>query len=216
MNIKEFHTYFTEFADNVTETNLIEDVQYDLSKGAFYSEIMPLIETSYQEYMKNPLGFNIWEGMGLSRDEVKNCSFLRYLLDPMANHGQRDLFLKCFLKLPQINGTEFFKETPLNEIHVNTEEYVDSDSRIDISIRSKRHIILIEAKIDATEQPKQLERYEIILNRTAVGTANKRLIFLTFMSLRVMATKVTHIYGMWDNFLLDLIVIGGIPKAKPW
>jgi hypothetical protein len=42
--------------------------------------------------------FNIFEAIGVVRQEIRHSNFLAFLLDPSQNHRLDDIFLKRFLK----------------------------------------------------------------------------------------------------------------------
>jgi len=124
--------------------------------------------------------FNIFSVMGMERNEVKTHSaMIAELLNPNGSHGQGDIFLRNFLeniakcKVLSNDGKE--KETldkwklrnPIaNEsvIIMKEKSYPNvkdfgTDNRIDIVVEFDNLIMLIENKIDAADQPKQLKRY---------------------------------------------------------
>jgi len=92
-------------------------------------------------------------------DENKMSEILIFLLDPKANHGQGDIYLKKFFELFKINikGSD--------DISVLREH-----KKIDILIRVGNAFVIIESKYrGAKDQDQQLERYynEIIQNKGA-------------------------------------------------
>ena len=42
--------------------------------------------------------FNIFEAVGMVRQEIRHSNFLAFLLNPSASHRLGDIFLKTFLK----------------------------------------------------------------------------------------------------------------------
>ena len=48
--------------------------------------------------------FNIFESLGLVRQEIRHSAFLRWLLDPTETHGLGDYWLRQFLKKVIKNG----------------------------------------------------------------------------------------------------------------
>lgn len=109
--------------------------------------------------------FNVFQILGLQSDEVRlHSSFLAELLNPKGSHWQGDLYLRFF-----INQIKLIKEVTFDtvsaqafvEYHtIKITEDGENGGRIDILIKDKygRHII-IENKIYAGDQPKQLSRY---------------------------------------------------------
>jgi len=51
------------------------------------------------EHLETALAqFNLFEALGAVRQELRHSDFLGFLLNPAANHGLGDAFLKIFLK----------------------------------------------------------------------------------------------------------------------
>ena len=116
--------------------------------------------------------YNIFEVMHAQGDEVyTHSAIIASLLNPKHNHGCESAFLKIFIHnliefLPN-SGFEF--DTDLEKCHVYVEYNIgniSSDSetggRIDIIIESEKRekAIIIENKIYAVDQYKQLYRYK--------------------------------------------------------
>jgi hypothetical protein len=124
--------------------------------------------------------FNIFNLLGLERYEVTTHSvILAELLDPAGSHGQGGLFLKLFLS--RIGYPDFANR--ITEDPECQDEWLvwrESD-RIDISIRSPRHglLVFIENKIDAGEQDKQIERYRLLMDAQHHRYSERCLVFLT-------------------------------------
>ncbi len=103
--------------------------------------------------------FNIFSVLQMESDEVKTHSrFLAELLNPKGSHGQKDVFLKKFIDRFEIldfetENAEVFVEFYIGEVTPN------SGGRIDILVRNKSDVVMIENKIYASEQPNQLTRY---------------------------------------------------------
>src|SRR3712207_2829548 len=60
--------------------------------------------------------FNIFEAIGVVRQELRHSDFLAFLLDPQGNHGLRDIFLKRLLQ--QVLATVQDDEVPLTPIEL--------------------------------------------------------------------------------------------------
>jgi len=106
--------------------------------------------------------FNIFQILGVESDELSHSRMLASLLDPDGLHGKGDLFLRLFLETAGIHN---FNTT---SAAVTTEKYIgrvdfeqDTGGRIDIVITGKnsQRPIIIENKIYAEDQGKQLVRY---------------------------------------------------------
>lgn len=116
--------------------------------------------------------FNVFEVMHAQRDEVyTHSAIIASLLNPKWNHGCNSIFLKIFVdhlkeSLPIV---DFSLDTDLEKCHVDVEYYIgsissgnESGGRIDIIIQSEKRdkAIIIENKIYADDQKKQLYRYK--------------------------------------------------------
>lgn len=93
---------------------------------------------------------NIFSALRGKHDEVRlHSRFLCYLLDPTQNHGLKEKALTYFLEELEVDGFD------ITNVKVRAEY-----SHIDILItNSDRQAIVIENKISAGDQPKQLYRY---------------------------------------------------------
>lgn len=116
--------------------------------------------------------YNIFEVMHAQGDEVyTHSAIIASLLNPMWNHGCKSTFLKIFVdhlkeSLPNV---DFSFDTDLEKCHVYVEYNIgnissekESGGRIDIIIQSEKRdkAIIIENKIYADDQEKQLYRYK--------------------------------------------------------
>lgn len=132
--------------------------------------------------------FNLFSELGMSTDEVHlHSAFLAMLLNPKSSHGQGDKFLIPFVvllneKCPYLS--------PLKMATTNASAYVEKDigpikdehgGRLDIYVTDKRECrIIIENKINAGDQPKQLKRYWNFAQDKCKGNPNNyRIAYLT-------------------------------------
>ncbi|HZF86211.1 MAG TPA: PD-(D/E)XK nuclease family protein [Burkholderiaceae bacterium] len=113
---------------------------------------------------------NPWAAAALRRDEVRNASVLAWFLDPRGGHGCGDALLVSLLD--RIRGRlPDFPERPSPRCTVAVEECPDGSraNRVDIQVDDPTFIVVVEVKIDAPEQPGQLERYCRIAAERACG-----------------------------------------------
>lgn len=115
--------------------------------------------------------FNVFDILNLNSDEVKHSLFISNLLNAKGKHGQKDLFLKLFINQILNRFENQDKEYVLKSFKTNTSnsvteksignksEDVSNGGRIDIIINDGQHNIIIENKIYASDQEKQLFRY---------------------------------------------------------
>jgi hypothetical protein len=108
--------------------------------------------------------FNIFEAIGVVRQELRHSDFLAYLLDPRGNHGLGDAFLKRFLQRVLITTEDIsVGVTPIElELQDMTRTEVRKEwKHIDILLLDGEYklAIIIENKIESGERPGQLQRY---------------------------------------------------------
>lgn len=113
------------------------------------------LERAREVHLKATHGrFNVFTTLLDASDEVRlHTRFLAHLLDPKERHDCGRLFLDLFLeviKLPELKNQKCQK--------VITEHYT-GDGYIDIYLEFEQATLVIENKINAGDQYKQLERY---------------------------------------------------------
>lgn len=119
--------------------------------------------------------FNLFDVLGIARQETQHSAFLAWLLDPRGSHGLRDYFLRGFL-------TQAAAEARENGILALTPLDVDSWKLSDIKVATERHridillmdendgfVCLIENKIRSGEHSDQLNRYLRTVEREYEG-----------------------------------------------
>lgn len=103
--------------------------------------------------------FNIFNILDVSVCELSHSAFLSELLSPNGSHGKGSIFLKKFLNII-CPGMDLEAEGA----KVSCEKSVEN-GRIDILIEAKNFALVIENKIYANDQDKQLKRYYDYLNK---------------------------------------------------
>lgn len=129
------------------------------------SEIVLKDKVQQEEKRKRGENFNIFSVIGVQRKEVRlHSAFIAELLNPQGNHGLGDRFLVAFLE-KALDKKNHSIETKTAKVVV---EYVigpisedgKRGGRIDILLTDKKNnAIIIENKIDASDQENQLLRY---------------------------------------------------------
>ena len=116
--------------------------------------------------------YNIFEVMHAQGDEVfTHSAIIASLLNPKWNHGCKSTFLRIFVDhlKESLSNVDFSFDTDLEKCHVYVEYNIgnissesESGGRIDIIIQSEKrdNAIIIENKIYAGDQKKQLYRYK--------------------------------------------------------
>lgn len=103
--------------------------------------------------------FNIFRICGVNHYENTHSSILAELLNPQGSHSLKNQFLDAFLET--IGKSFTLKDFDSTNATVHT-EHVTDNGRIDILIKDhKKNAIIIENKIYACDQPKQLIRYNV-------------------------------------------------------
>lgn len=150
--------------------------------------------------------FNIFQVLGLTSDELSHSSFISTLLDPQGTHGKSHIFLKLFLD--EVGIKDFSPENA----KVETEKFIgkinknhDNGGRIDVVITDKNsnNQILIENKIYAIDQEKQLFRYHESKN-------DAKLLYLT---LNGIDASIQSLNGLTDN---DYLRVSYRENIKNW
>ena len=146
------------------------------------SQLLPLHHAEQERLKKEKEEgkcFNVFSALNMCSDEVRlHSRLLATLLNPKANHGLGNEFLKLFLialGLPEDYIThckEQIVERPIGEVTETT------GGRIDIILEDREHAIIIENKIYAGDQPNQLLRYHNYGVKT-FGENNFKLVYLT-------------------------------------
>ena len=134
-----------------------------------------LIENPDLERLEIMLGeFNLFEALGVVRQELRHSDFLGFLLDPRQNHGLADSFLTLFLR-KAIQAADL-GGLPFTALDVTLWDLADTEVRrewrnIDILIlnRSLKLAIVVENKVGSPEHSGQLLRYLDIVRQEFAG-----------------------------------------------
>ena len=115
--------------------------------------------------------FNIFEALGVVRQEIRHSNFLAWLLNPAQSHGLGDSFLRGFLLKTSVKVSEGGSKT-LSPIDVDVWDLSATDVRrewknIDITLldKSNKFVCVIENKIYSAEQSGQLCRYRKLVQK---------------------------------------------------
>ena len=125
--------------------------------------------------------YNLFSILRIEGSELKHSALIANLLDPEGSHGCGDAFLRAFFEIA-LKGTAYpFEDCTLP--HSYTEYYTgpiagDTGGRIDILVKSSHYGLIIENKIYAGDQDKQLTRYDNYGKET-FGADGYLLVYLT-------------------------------------
>lgn len=132
-----------------------------------FLEIPELLKNNYKKEQE----FNLFTVLRGSNDEVRlHSRFISELLNPRGSHNMGCTFFKAFLHSMNIEGFE------IEDGYTVDKEW----DHIDIFIRTPRkQAIIIENKIDAGDQEKQLSRYYHAMRNEQISEDNLYLLYLT-------------------------------------
>ena len=158
------------------------DTELDIQR--FFQEvasICALEQAQQEERNRKGENFNLFSILSIERYELKPSALIANLLDPKGSHGCGDAFLRAFFEIA-LKGTAypFESSTPLDS---RTEHYTgpiagDTGGRIDILVKSSHYGLIIENKIYAGDQDKQLIRYDNY-GKEIFGADGYLLVYLT-------------------------------------
>ena len=156
----------------------LDDIQQFFQEVA---SICALEQAQQEERNRKGENYNLFSILNIERYELKHSALIANLLDPKGSHGCGDAFLRAFFEIA-LKGTAypFESSTPPNSY---TEYYTgpiagDTGGRIDILVKSSRYGLIIENKIYAGDQDKQLTRYDNYGKET-FGADGYLLVYLT-------------------------------------
>ena len=158
------------------------DTELDIQQ--FFQEvasICALEQAQQEERNRKGENYNLFSILSIERYELKHSALIANLLDPKGSHGCGDAFLRAFFEIA-LKGTAYpFEKCTLP--HSYTEYYTgpiagDTGGRIDILVKSSHYGLIIENKIYAGDQDKQLTRYDNY-GRETFGADGYLLVYLT-------------------------------------
>lgn len=158
------------------------DTELDIQR--FFQEVASICalgQAQQEERNRKGENYNLFSILSIERYELKHSALIANLLDPKGSHGCGDAFLRAFFEIA-LKGTAypFESSTPPQSY---TEYYTgpiagDTGGRIDILIQSSCYGLIIENKIYAGDQDKQLTRYDNYGKKT-FGADGYLLVYLT-------------------------------------
>ena len=154
------------------------DIQRFFQKVA---NICALEQEQQEERNRKGENFNLFSILSIERYELKHSALIANLLDPKGSHGCGDAFLRAFFEIALKERTYLFEDCTLPDSY--TEYYTgpivgDTGGRIDILVKSSHYGLIIENKIYAGDQDKQLTRYDNYGKKT-LGAGKYLLAYLT-------------------------------------
>ena len=156
----------------------------ELNIQRFFQEvasICALEQAQQEERNRKGENYNLFSILSIERYELKHSALIANLLDPKGSHGCGDAFLRAFFEIALKERAYPFKDCTLPDSY--TEYYTgpivgDTGGRIDILVKSSSYGLIIENKIYAGDQDKQLTRYDNYGKET-FGADKYLLVYLT-------------------------------------
>lgn len=158
------------------------DTELDIQQ--FFQEVEKICtheQALQEERHRKGENYNLFSILRIEGSELKHSALIANLLDPKGSHGCGDAFLRAFFEIALKERTYPFEDCTLP--HSYTEYYTgpiagDTGGRIDILVKSSRYGLIIENKIYAGDQDKQLTRYDNYGKKT-FGADRYHLVYLT-------------------------------------
>lgn len=134
-----------------------------------------VVDNAELESLEARLGqFNIFDAIGVARQELRHSDFLAFLLDPRQSHGLGDVLLKRLLQKALVAARQ--ATAPIGPIDLDVwsldRVVVQREWRnIDLLLTDESHqlAVIIENKIGSAEHSDQLGRYLRIVQETYPG-----------------------------------------------
>jgi hypothetical protein len=169
--LQQFGDLLSRFQEIAEASHLARDDDLSIEEAR---EVLDRFQSLWQPYLEEnaeaPPSINIWKVTGLGLDEVGNCRFLKWLLDPNESHCQGTRLLRCLF---DAMSEQWIGD--VDTILVRREVFTpEGDSRLDIVIESRSVFACIEVKIQAQESREQLARNfksvgEVLRGRRFIG-----------------------------------------------
>lgn len=144
-------------------------------------KVSEILEEYQGDRDKRGLDYNIFTLMDIERDEVTTHEHMIYtILNDRRNLNLREEIVESFL----IN-MGLSKSFSNEKWDVERQYYTENNGIMDLFFRTSGHskkCVVVELKVDAVDQPKQLKRYEeYVLENFYKGNSNRnhRIIYLT-------------------------------------
>ena len=158
------------------------DKKQDIQR--FFQEVASICtheQALQEERHRKGENYNLFSILNIERYELKHSALIANLLDPKGSHGCGDAFLRAFFEIALKERTYLFEDCTL--LHSYTEYYTgpiagDTGGRIDILVTSSDYGLIIENKIYAGDQDKQLTRYDNY-GKEIFGADGYLLVYLT-------------------------------------
>ena len=139
----------------------------DLHRFQHLLNNVSIISKKYDDIAKiTGENFNIFSVMSMeSNERYTHSAIIGELLNPKGSHSQGSVFLKLFFE--EISDFNVFENFDFDNAQIILEEFIGTRANnaefsgyIDIVIKEKKNVVVIENKIYAGDQYEQLKRYK--------------------------------------------------------
>ncbi|WP_427873510.1 PD-(D/E)XK nuclease family protein [Flavobacterium sp. MMS24-S5] len=162
-----------------------EQIDEDIPKYDKLLDDFSAMKKEYYEWnRKKAERYNIFQILNIKHAETKtHTPFLINLLNPKGSHAHGLLFFDLFINaIAPESKKHLYQNLKISNLRVKKEKSTE-DGRLDIIIESfglgEQFIIVIENKINAKDQKKQLSRYYSHCKKSGYTDDNILLIYLT-------------------------------------
>ena len=175
------------------------DIQRFFQKVA---NICALEQAQQEERNRKGENYNLFSILRIEDSELKHSALIANLLAPKGSHGCGDAFLRAFFEIA-LKGTAYPFESSSPDSC--TEHYTgpiagDTGGRIDILVKSSQYGLIIENKIYAGDQDKQLIRYDNY-GKEIFGADGYLLVYLTLYGYDASKGSITSDDSQKVNYL---------------
>lgn len=134
------------------------------------SSLLALLDTVMLFEQEHELGekFNIFEAVGMARQEIRHSRFLAFLLNPLAPHGLGEYFLRNFLDhVMKQTDSPVMSRLDVMLADLNMAEVYSERDHFDITVwlPKQKLLMVIENKVGASESDGQLLRYRELVKQ---------------------------------------------------
>ena len=180
------------------------DTELDIQR--FFREVKNICtdeQALQEERHRKGENYNLFSILNIERYELKHSALIANLLDPKGSHGCGDAFLRAFFEIALKERAYPFEDC--THLHSYTEYYTgpiagDTGGRIDILVKSSCYGLIIENKIYAGDQDKQLTRYDNYGKKT-FGADRYLLVYLTLFGSEASEGSITSEDSQKVNYL---------------
>jgi len=219
----ELISFLNEFSSDFNKACLIEEKQFNPNLLSFLNQYsQPLIELEIKK-QEEAYYYNIFEILKIqSLEALVHTPFIANLLNTNGSHACGDMFLNSFIKYAKLFNDDK-QEVPIELLEIKDEKNLAENGSADIYIhfeRDKRkYALIIENKVYAGDQERQLTRYYDYLKK---DKSMKKLddIFLIYLTINKKTPSKTSLTDENGNVVtlnsIRTTLLGYKADIIPW